>query len=463
MLYKLDGGLDHLLLDEVQDTSPAQWRIADALTAEFFAGQSAHAGQRTVFAVGDRKQSIFSFQGAAPDQFDHWRGFWRDRVQAVREQWRDVRLDVSFRSSSPVLELVDAVFAAPDAAAGVTESTETLRHVAHRHDAAGRVELWPLVPHEAAPEGEPWLIATRNQGLRTPQGQLAERLATWIAGEIARGSVQPGDVMVLVRRRTAFDRALLRALKQLRVPVGGADRMKLAEQPAVADLLALCDLLLLPEDDLALATVLTSPLGGLSDSSLMALAMGRPGTLWDTLRSRAAERPEWQFAAGFVTALLGRTDYVTPHALLSETLGPLGGRARLLGRLGPEAAEPVDELLRAALAHAATHPPSLQGFVHWLRRSGVEVKRDQDASPGVVRIMTVHGAKGLESPLVILPDTTALPRDERGICWLHDAQTDLQVPVWAPARRCTAVRLTPSGKRIASARATSTGDCCTSR
>jgi ATP-dependent helicase/nuclease subunit A len=457
VLYKLDGGLDHLLLDEVQDTAPAQWEIAGRLTEEFFAGDSARDVHRTVFAVGDRKQSIYSFQGADPDAFEHWRGVLRRRVGNAGELWRDVALDVSFRSTKAVLDLVDAAFAGPLAAEGVTEPG-ALHHVPDRAGQAGQVELWPLAPRPEAPEVTPWSVPERNLGLTSAPQLLADRLAEWIAGSLgtlvleSRGrTLLPGDVLVLVRRRNAFAGALVRALKARGVAVAGLDRMVLTDQPAVADLLALCDALLLPQDDLALACVLTSPLGGLSDDSLMALAMGRPGSLWDALRDRAGECQEWRTAREMLTSLLARVDFAAPYALLAEALGPLGGRARLLARLGPEAAEPVDELLNAALRWQSANPPSLQAFVHWLRRSGAEVKREAEATQGagLVRIMTVHGAKGLQAPLVILPDTTSLPPDDTRLAWVPDPDAGVAVPIWAPRKELRCVG--SEGPRLAAA------------
>ena len=217
--------------------------------------------------------------------------------------------------------------------------------------------------------------------------------------------------------------------------------MVLTDQPAVQDLMALADALLLPSDDLTFACFLTSPLGGLTDDDLSAIAIDRPGTLWDALRDRAAEHPAWQRAATIFTQLLARVDYVSPYTLFAEALGPLGGRARLFARLGPEAAEPVDELLNAALTYASRHPPSLQGFLHWLRRSGAEVKREAEAAGNLVRIMTVHGAKGLQAPLVIVPDTAGLPKDDGTIVWANDPLTGREVPLWAPRKefRCDAL------------------------
>ncbi len=448
VLYKLDGGLDHLLLDEVQDTAPAQWHIAHALTEEFFAGSGARDDPRTVFAVGDRKQSIYSFQGADADAFISARNLLARRVTQADKPWRDVQLDVSFRSTAPVLALVDAVFRDPAAAAGVVAPGEALEHYADRAEHAGAVELWPLAPLPDSEDPPPWSVAEHNQGLQTAPQLLAETLAGWIreqtSGTVMLASrdrkLAPGDVMVLVRRRNDFARALVRALKARGVPVAGLDRLVLTEQPAVQDLMALADALLLPEDDLTFACLLTSPLGGLSDDDLMALAVHRRAPLWETLRARAGERPHWQRAWDFFAALLARVDYVSPYLLFAEALGPLGGRARLYARLGPEAAEPVDELLNAALAYARTHPPSVQGFLHWLRRSGAEVKREAEAAGGLVRVMTVHGAKGLQAPLVILPDTTAIPPDEGTILWADDPRSGVAVPLWTPRRelRCVA-------------------------
>jgi ATP-dependent helicase/nuclease subunit A len=447
VLYKLDGGLDHLLLDEVQDTSPAQWNIANALTDEFFAGAGANEAQRTVFAVGDRKQSIYSFQGADVDAFDQAHDWMRDRVTSAGRIWRDGELDVSFRSTAPVLALVDSVFTDPTAAAGVTVPG-ALRHIPARAGQAGAVELWPLAPPPDPPVIAPWSVPDRNEGQTTSRQTLAETLAAWIAEQTngvtmlasKNRPLAPRDIMVLVRRRDAFARALVRELKKRGVPVAGMDRLTLTEQPAVQDLMALADALLLPQDCLSLACVLTSPLGGLTDASLMDLALGRPGLLWDALRDRAHERADWQAAEHFLSTLLARVDYATPHALLAEALGPLGGRARLFARLGPEASEAIDELLNTALDYARLNPPALQGFLHWLRRSGAEVKREADAAGDAVRIMTVHGSKGLQAPLVILPDTTSPTADDGPLLWAPDPLTGVEVPLWMPRRdyRCQA-------------------------
>jgi ATP-dependent helicase/nuclease subunit A len=450
VLFKLDHGLDHLLLDEVQDTAPEQWTIAGSLTEEFFAGAGARDGRdgvgRTVFAVGDRKQSIYGFQGADLRSFDDWRGRLAHRVRQGKRRWHDGALDVSFRSVVPVLALVDAVFADPDAARGVVEpGGEPLLHVSARPEDGGQVELWPLMPREAVEAPQPWLIPDSNLGQTSAPGRLARSLAQWIARKLTNGGtllesqgrpVTPGDILVLLQKRAPLAPILVRELKAAGVPVAGLDRLELTAQAAVQDLMALADSLLLPEDDLAFACWLTSPLGDLSDDSLMALAAERgPRHLYEALRLRAAERPDWSAAWHFFEALQNRADYASPHALFSQALGALGGRARLFRRLGAEAAEPVDELLGAALTYAASHAPSLQGFLHWLRQSTAEAKREPGAAGDAVRIMTVHASKGLQAPIVILADSANRPTPDRTqLFWMQDTSSGLDLPIFCPRK-----------------------------
>ncbi|MFT9330903.1 MAG: double-strand break repair helicase AddA [Acetobacter persici] len=455
VLYKLDGGIDHLLLDEVQDTSREQWRIAGDLTAEFFAGDGTHTreqGPRTVFAVGDYKQSIYGFQGADPDSFRTWRREFKSRAAFASLPWQEPDLTVSFRSTAPVLALVDAVFSVPDAARGVAEEDgRAMQHLTARPGEGGRVELWPLAEAQMDEEDtlSPWEPPTANTTRQNPQQKLADTLARFIAQKITTppeegtAPLTPGDVLVLVPRRSSFVTALIRALKTENVPVATLVRTGLADQLAVQDLMALCGALLLPQDDLTLACVLTSPLGGVSDESLMALATGRGRgePLWSALRVHHAERPDWAQAWQMLDGLFRRVDYLTPHELLSEALGRSGGRARLLARLGPEAAESIDELLSAALRYQDMHPPSLQGFLHWLRNSEESVKREAEAGGDAVRVMTAHGAKGLQARLVILPDTVGTPRFEDRLFWVKDGPTGLDVPLYVP-RGALAVSVT---------------------
>jgi ATP-dependent helicase/nuclease subunit A len=475
VLFKLDGGLDHVLLDEAQDSNPAQWRIAAALTEEFFAGagtdrrrpqsEAEAERRRSVFAVGDVKQSIYGFQGADTAGFGLWAGTFGERVRGSEGEFRQVPLTTSFRSTAPVLALVDAVFAEDAARRGVVpDGAEPLLHRPDREGHAGAVELWPLLRRTPKPKPEAWLVPEEPEQAADAPALLAEAVAARIARmteherlparavrvrDPATGAerlearrIRPGDVLVLVRRRTAFVQRLVRALKERGVAVGGVDRLALVDQIAVQDLLALCDALLLPEDDLQLAALLKSPLIGLTEDSLFGLAHGRAGSLWAALSAqRGADTPEGR-AAAWIASLQARADLVTPHALLAEVLGEpslggagergTGGRARLLARLGPDAADPLDEVLNAALTYERAHPPSLQGFVHWLRRGGAQVKREADSGADAVRIMTVHGAKGLQAPVVVVPDLGAGdPR--QALRWT--AEGGVELPLWAPRAR----------------------------
>jgi ATP-dependent helicase/nuclease subunit A len=447
VLFKLDGGIDHLLIDEAQDTNPDQWAIVRLLAEEFFAGTGRSEIGRTIFVVGDEKQSIFSFQRADPAEFLKMRRHFGERCAAAGTPLRIVDLSVSFRSVGAVLACVDAVFAQAHARDGVlSDPTETIAHRPWRRHHGGRVEMWPPVAPEADAPPTPWAPPVEPSGASEPQGRLARvtaaRIAGWIRdGEMleARGRpIRAGDVMVLVRRRTAFVIELVRALKALDVPVAGVDRMVLTDQLVVQDLLALAQILILPEDDLTLACVLKGPLVGLDEDALLALASGRKSTLWRALEDAAGRGEPFRSARAWIERLLSRADYAPPYELLAEILSapcpadPRGsGRRALLRRLGPEAEDPIDELLTAAVQFEHDHPPAVQGFLAWLAASEDEVKREQDRADGSVRIMTVHGSKGLQAPVVILPDTMGAPGKGPRILWPHEG-TPVAVPLWVP-------------------------------
>ena len=433
VLYKLDGGIDHLLIDEAQDTSPDQWRVVGALTAEFFAGQGAREVERTVFAVGDAKQSIYSFQGADPRGFEAMRRHLAEAVPAAGRRWDEVSLELSFRSAPAVLSAVDLVFNGPGGD-GVVPDGQGVHHRPWRAGAGGLVELWPAIEPQARDEPEAWkppVERVRGDSPRTRLARLlAARIRVMVSGNERLASqdrpIAPGDILVLVRRRNAFVEELVRELKGHGVAVAGADRMVLTEQLAVMDLMAWGNVLLLPEDDLTLATVLKGPLIGLDEEQLFRLAHGREGRLWEALRRRRDEAP-YGDALEALERWRDLADRLAPHDLFARLLVE-GGRARLLARLGPEAEDPLDEFIGLTLAYERLHPPSLQGFLGWLEQGGMEIKRDMEAAGGAVRIMTVHGAKGLQAPVVILPDTLQMPRKAKRLVTLEDDGLLL----WAP-------------------------------
>jgi ATP-dependent helicase/nuclease subunit A len=439
VLYKLDGGIDHILIDEAQDTAPAQWEIVAALAEEFFAGEGAREAERTIFAVGDAKQSIYSFQGADPEAFRAMRAHFAERLGRIGRTLDEVPLDVSFRSVAAVLEAVDAVFRQDVARDGVGEPDAEIRHRPRRAGQAGLAELWPLAQPKPAVEIVAWAPPVAAGESDDPMARLAEGVAGHVAALVGRELLpsrarlaEAGDILLLVRRRNALVDHLVRALKRRGLPVAGIDRLKLGEHIAVMDLVAFGRFLLMPEDDLTLATVLKGPLLGLDEDALFRLAADRAGrSLWAELRRRAGDEAGFAAAAEFLGEFLGRVDFQPPYELYAELLGRLGGRRRLVERLGFDAADPIDEFLRLSLDHGRTHPPTLEGFLHWFETGEIEIKRDLDQeSGGQVRIMTVHGAKGLQAPIVILPDTTTISAKPLRLVWTRAGKDEL--PLWVP-------------------------------
>ncbi|WP_163847873.1 double-strand break repair helicase AddA [Pseudooceanicola aestuarii] len=415
VLYRLDGGIDHILLDEAQDTSPVQWQVIELLAREFTTGQGARDEvTRTLFVVGDTKQSIYSFQGADPAEFIRMQEEFGQRLADVGRDLQRLELEYSFRSSSAVLSLVDRVFEGrADAGFSPTQT-----HRAFKDRMPGRVDLWGHV--EPVTEDDPgdWYDPVDRVGQDHHNVILARALATRIGEMIETGTipaeightgtyiqrrVEPGDVMILVRGRNGIFPEIIRACKEQGLPIAGADRLKVGGELAVRDLTALLSFLALPEDDLSLAVVLKSPLFNWGERGLYDLAHDRAGPrLWPELVRREAEFPATVAA---LRDLREQVDYLRPYDLLSRVLIRHDGRLKFLRRLGEEAEDGIDALLDQALAYERTEIPSLTGFLVWMESDETEIKREVDSAANQIRVMTVHGAKGLEAPVVILPDT----------------------------------------------------------
>ncbi len=408
VLYRLDGGIDHVLVDEAQDTSPDQWQVIQSLTDEFFAGESRTQQDRTVFVVGDKKQSIYSFQGADVAAFDRMRDHFQARILGVGRLLVPGELRHSFRSSDNILRLVDLIFQGELRAAIGGE----VQHLAFHPDQPGRVDLWPIVPPSSDPKDENAFDPVDILGQTSAQATLATQIAAEIRAMLDAGTqirvggidrpIHAGDILILVRRRSSLFSEIIRACKKAELPIAGADRLRLGAEIAVKDLAALLAFLATPEDDLSLATVLRSPLCGLTEAELYALAQPRKGYLWKALR----EMPD-RFGAvkDMLVDLMAQADFLRPYEVIDRVLTRHDGRRRLLARLGPEAEDGIDELLQQALAHERRDVPSLTSFLVALETDEVEVKRQSDGAGRRIRVMTVHGAKGLEAPVVILPDT----------------------------------------------------------
>lgn len=434
VLYKLDGGIDHILVDEAQDTAPEQWEIVRALTEEFFSGAgkpSARELSRNMFVVGDEKQSIYSFQGARPELLIQEFEFHKDRATGAGFRFERVDLLTSWRSTPQVLRFVDAAFAPPALAAAVLPRVEAegIRHQPVRTD-HGCVDLWPLEREEKGDIREAWDAPLDQEAQASANKRLAEKIAGEIAALIARGDAvldketrqprpaTPGDVLILVRRRKALFEEILRALKHRKIPVAGADRLALSEHIIFDDLLAIARFAQFPADELTLAALLRSPFCDLSDDSLYALAKGRGReNLSSVLRRRCEERPEWTAAAALADWArehrgLRPFEFYSRLLALRDDAGR-SMRRRLLERLGSEAEDALDEFLAQVLAAESRGVEDLESLAAALASLDIMVKREMEAGRDEVRVMTAHGAKGLEAPIVFLPETT-LARTARG-------------------------------------------------
>ena len=435
VLYKLDGGISHILLDEAQDTSPAQWDIIRRLAEEFFVETT--QDQRTIFAVGDEKQSIYSFQGADPSQMAYHLDIFKTQSFFAKAGWLETSLHGSFRSAPAIMALVDAVFSHESTSEGVQfHKNQKIEHHAVANAGPGMIELFPpIIPHKSseesvwtapldkpAPESAPALVAR----------QVVQNIKTLLqSGDIlpsTRRPISPSDIMILLKKRGTMMRLLIKELKKQNIPVAGADRISLLSEIAVLDLCTAIDFVLMPEDDLTLAVLLKSPLCGFSEEELYDIAHARDGTLWHSLIKHKESSAFFIQTYDFLQKILNYADRTTPYEFLCFILDSCEGRKKFHSRLGKDCLDTIEEFLNKAMRYECDHNPSLQGFVHYVRHFESDVKREAEQSTGDIRVMTVHGAKGLEAPIIFLPDAC----DPFRMNELHKniILPDIAIPLW---------------------------------
>ena len=448
VLFRLDGGIDHILVDEAQDTSPVQWKVIERLAQEFTSGEGARPDLlRTIFVVGDKKQSIYSFQGADPREFDRMQREFADRMSSSETPLQVMEMEYSFRSSPAILSLVDHTFSKSQQSGFAPDQ----QHKAFKADMPGRVDLWPVIPAPEKEEKPAWHTPVDIKAENDPAILLARQVADTIKSLIDLGHpmpldpekggpyrfrpVQPGDFLILVQRRSDLFHEIIRECKARDLPIAGADRLKVGAELAVRDLSALLSFLATPEDSLSLAVALKSPLFGWTEAQLYALAHHRKETyLWAEMRNREDDFPD---VMPILRDLRRQADFLRPYDLIERILTRHGGRQNLLARLGIEAEDGIDALLAQALAYEKNAVDSLTGFLTWMETDDLEVKRQMDSAGNRIRVMTVHGAKGLEAPIVILPD--AGKRDIR----LRDQVVLAEgTPVWRTAADVSPDRIT---------------------
>ncbi len=461
VLFKLDQGLDHVLVDEAQDTSPEQWEIVKALSDDFFAGEGARAIRRTIFAVGDEKQSIYGFQGAKPEEFDRARLHFKSRIEALNSDvarphpFEKVELRQSYRTVADVLSLVDQVYSLEEHYRGLDSELRPTIHESQRLGEPGLVELWDAETTESVPEKDAFApvdqVPQEASPLRLAR-RVARRVKFWLDRETRFEDdglpITPGDVLILVRNRGPHFTGVIRELKRLGVPVAGADRMRLNEQIAVLDLLALGRFCLLPEDDLTLAALLKSPLIGLDEDDLFAIAQGRgQASLWQVLQAREGER--FLHAARKLSGWRDKAQRLDPFSFFSDVLSASHGRRDLLARLGRDADEAITVFLATLRQWQASNPPSLLGFIEAMAADESDVKRDMEEAHGRVRVMTVHASKGLEARIVFLIDTTHNPKgsSNSGPRLLEIDESDAETAVWTKGKASDPLALGPARDR----------------
>ncbi len=425
--YKLDQSTDHILIDEAQDTNAQQWAIIEALTEEFYAGEGAKGQKvRTMFTVGDYKQAIFSFQGTDPAEFGAAQARFAHYTQAIGNDMLQLSLNESFRSSAPILEVVDAVIdAVGPERFGLTGASP--RHVS-APGGKGSVTLWAPTQEEIGDpdteDAEDWI----NESQRVFAADLAKKVKGWLdnppmltsTGEL----LQPKDIMILVRSRGSLAQLIVARLYAAKVPVAGLDRLRLNAPLAVRDLLSCIRFVLQPSDDLNLAALLVSPIIGWTQRELYDGAKGRTSTLWRHIKDSAPEP---------LKIMLEMTDRITPYRFLEMILsGGIDARRKLIARMGNEVRDPIEELLNAALAFERDATPSLQQFLDWFDRGDVDIKRDPSGPESAVRVMTVHGAKGLQAPIVVLADATRDPKANRKTRFDWEWQEGVKLPLFRP-------------------------------
>ncbi|MEL6681659.1 MAG: double-strand break repair helicase AddA [Pseudomonadota bacterium] len=414
VLFRLDGGIDHILVDEAQDTSPTQWAVIKQLAQEFASGEGARSEKRrTIFVVGDKKQSIYSFQGADPAAFDQMKDHFKSAHDAIDQPFETTTLDFSFRSAQSILSVVDATFADEF----VEGQDDQLSHIAFQTDMPGRVDLWPMIEKTTQDDDRKWYHPVDQKSATDHTILMANCIVEQIqhiiknerlpvkaehSNRYQSRNITEGDFLILVQRRSELFAEIIRACKNAGLQIAGADRLRVGAELAVKDIAALLNFLALPEDDLSLACALRSPLFGWSEQDLFTLAHHRPAKsyLWTALREG-----DYPTTLTILNDLRKQADFLRPYDLIERILIRHDGRRKLLGQLGPEAEDGIDALLSQALSYESTGVPSLTGFLTWMETDDLEVKRQMDNQGDRIRVMTVHGAKGLEAPIVILPDT----------------------------------------------------------
>ncbi len=417
ILFNLDQKIDHILVDEAQDNSISQWKIITNLCDEFFAGNDE---KRTLFVVGDVKQSIYRFQGANPHLFNYMQQYFHTKTGG--RDWISCQLEKSFRSTPEVLMLVDRIF--NNFRAEISFNDNEIKHVPHRENDQGYIEIWPALPRRKEKEQQALQIPlTCRENYIIADRLLAQTIANRIHNWLNEGRIlvakdrhiEPRDIMILVRQRNVLVDYIISELKKANVPVVGRDYFRIMDYIAVQDLIALAEFLLLQANDLALANALKSPLFNFTEDDLFNIAYDRKEqSLWEKLQDYQ------KVIYSELNYLINLSRIESPLTLFTHILRT--GKKKFAARLGLECFEVLDEFMNLVLQF---ENPSLQAFVQWIKENNPEIKNDMQSERNAVRIMTIHKSKGLQAPIVFLVDTNTVPRNSESIIF-----DGTEVPFW---------------------------------
>ncbi len=448
IMFKLDGGISHILVDEAQDTNPEQWEIIRLISNEFFENtKESEDEERTLFIVGDEKQSIYSFQGADPNIFFNMKEYFCKKVKESGRKWKDISMNTSFRSTKPVLELVDNSFNKNNLNnhLGITAPSGKIKHNSFYGFRAGQVEIWPIIEPQKEDKKQKWQLPLEIIEESSTSSILAKNIAStiklWLDNkeilESKNRPIKPEDIMILVKSRNSLVNNIMRELKNNNIPVSGADRMIISEEISIQDLISAASFSLLPEDDLNLACLLKSPLIGWNDNQLMNIAMDR-GTksLWQSLK----ETNE-QDIIDYLSSLISEASSQHPFEFFNHILSSPcpankqgSGLQAIQNRLGNDVIDPINEFLNITIDFEQENIPTLQSFIIWNQKSKHEIKRQMDEGENHIRIMTVHGAKGLQSPIVFMPDTIP-SSNKKTDKFIWPNKSEAKIPLWSPLTR----------------------------
>lgn len=427
VLSQMDLSLSHILVDEAQDTAPAQWDILRMLSGDFFADGDTHDTPRSIFVVGDTKQSIYGFQGADPDAFATSRDIIAQQIEQNMRTIREIPLTQSFRSTAPVLHSVDTFFNNTN----VRQISNFINnnHKCFRSDAHGLVEIHKLhSQHEQD--------ISRQDYIR----EIADKIKSLIDD----GKYAASDIMILVQRRGQLTLPMVNELKRRNIDVAGQDRIILPEFPLIRDMLNLVRWCINMADDYSLCCVLKSPFFYLTEADIFNLCKSKndinsarkktdstatPISIFEILKDMHCDIYKTLHEIHLMA------QYMPPYTFFSELLNKRGYRQKFIAALGNQIIDPLEEFMTICLSYERTQPGTLYHFLKWFITGGSEVKRDMDAADGV-RIVTVHGSKGLESPVVFLIDTTATPQSEDII---PVNNTKMPIWLWSPGKNISTV------------------------